>query len=118
MRALVAAVLVLGLAACSQPVSPAPTAAQAQALAPSDARLAALYGESCKACHAIPGTGAPLVQDRQAWDPRWKQGEAVLLDHAVQGFQAMPAGGQCAACNANDFKALIRFMAGREDPAR
>lgn len=113
----VAVVLVLGLAACSKPLPPAPTAEQALALAPADARLAALYGESCKACHAIPGTGAPLVHDREAWDPRWKQGETVLFDHAVQGFGAMPAGGQCAACTPNDFNALIRFMAGREDPA-
>jgi cytochrome c5 len=110
-------VLVAGLAACSPPIPPAPTPEQALALAPADTRLATLYGESCRACHAIPGTGAPLVHDRQAWDPRWKQGEAVLLDHAVQGFQAMPAGGQCVACNPDDFKALIRFMAGREDPA-
>jgi cytochrome c5 len=112
-----ALVLLAGLAACSRSVPPAPTAQQALALAPADARLAALYGESCKACHAIPGTGAPLVHDRKAWDPRWKRGEAVLLDHAVQGFQAMPAGGQCAACTPSDFNALIRFMAGREDPA-
>ena len=113
-----AVVLILGLAGCSKPIPPAPTPEQALALAPTDARLAALYGESCKACHAIPGTGAPLVHDRKAWDPRWKQGETVLLEHTVQGFQAMPAGGQCAACTPDDFNALIRFMAGREDPAR
>lgn len=65
-----------------------------------------------------PVPPVPLVHDRKAWDSRWKQGEAVLLDHAVQGFRAMPAGGQCAACNPSDFNALIRFMAGREDPAR
>ncbi|MBO9560775.1 MAG: cytochrome c5 family protein [Caulobacter sp.] len=117
MRLLAAVVLVAGLAACSPPVPPAPTPAQAWAMAPADAKLATLYGESCKACHAVPGTGAPLVHDRKAWDPRWKQGEAVLLDHAVQGFRSMPAAGQCAACTPNDFNALIRFMAGREDSA-
>jgi cytochrome c5 len=117
-RLAVILVLVMGLAACSKPVSPAPTAEEALALAPADARLAALYSGSCKACHAIQGTGAPLIHDRKAWDPRWKQGEAVLFDHAVQGFGAMPASGQCAACNPNDFKALIRFMAGREDLAK
>jgi cytochrome c5 len=41
--------------------------------------------------------------------------EPVLLDHTIQGFNAMPAGGQCASCTPDDFKALIRFMAGRED---
>ena len=29
-------------------------------------------------------------------------------------FRAMPALGQCAACTPDDFKALTRFMAGRE----
>ncbi len=118
MRGAVALALMLGLAACSKSVPPAPTPEQALALAPADPRLAALYDRSCKACHAMPGTSAPLVHDRKAWDPRWKQGETVLLDHAVQGWRAMPAGGQCAACNPNDFKALIRFMAGREDLAK
>ena len=117
MRLLAALVLAAGLAACSKPVPPAPTPEQALALRPANAHVAALYEESCKACHAITGTGAPLVHDRKAWDPRWKQGEAVLLDHSIQGFQAMPAGGQCVACNPDDFKALIRFMAGREDSA-
>ncbi|MBC7669579.1 MAG: cytochrome c5 family protein [Gemmatimonadaceae bacterium] len=118
MRLAVVLVLAANLAACSGPTPQAPTAEQTLRLRPTDPRLAGLYEQSCKTCHAVPGTGAPLVHDRKAWDPRWKQGQAVLLDHAVQGFQAMPAGGQCAACNANDFNALIRFMAGREDSAR
>lgn len=106
------------LAACGPKVPPAPTPEQALALRPADAKLAALYETSCHACHAIPETGAPLVQDRAAWDPRWKQGEAVLLDHTIQGFNAMPATGQCVACTPEDFRGLIRFMAGREDTAK
>jgi len=112
-----ALVVAVSLAACSKPVPPAPTPRQALALRPAEARLATLYDGSCKTCHAVAGTGAPLVHDRKAWDPRWKQGEAILLDHSIQGYRAMPAGGQCVACNPADFKALIRFMAGREDPA-
>jgi cytochrome c5 len=107
----------LSLAACGEKVPPPPTPEQALLLKPADARLAGLYETSCKACHATLGTGAPLVQDRAAWDPRWKQGEAVLLDHTIQGFKAMPASGQCVACAPSDFQGLIRFMAGREDPA-
>ncbi len=114
MRLRGAMALALLLGACSQPAPP-PTPEEAQALAPADPRLAALYGSSCKACHANPAeTAAPQVHDRAAWDPRWKQGEDVLLGHAIQGYQAMPAGGQCAACTPDDFRALIRFMAGRE----
>lgn len=108
----------LVLSACGAKTPPPPTPEQALALRPADARLAGLYETSCHACHAIPGTGAPLVHDRGAWDPRWKQGEAVLLDHSIQGFNAMPATGQCATCTPADFQALIRFMAGREDSAK
>lgn len=115
--ALLTGLLALSLVACGQKVPPAPTPEQALLLTPADARLASLYETSCKACHATPDTGAPLVHDRAAWDLRWKQGEAVLLDHTIQGFKAMPASGQCAACTPSDFQGLIRFMAGREDPA-
>jgi cytochrome c5 len=110
-------VLALILAGCAEKIPPTPTPEQALLLKPTDARLAGLYETSCKACHAVPGTGAPLVHDRAAWDRRWKQGEAVLLDHAIQGYRAMPALGQCVACAPADFQGLIRFMAGREDSA-
>jgi cytochrome c5 len=41
----------------------------------------------------------------------------VLVDHSIQGFNAMPAGGQCATCTPADLEALIRFMADREESA-
>jgi cytochrome c5 len=109
MRRCLLIVFVLALAACA-PTPPADPAS----LKPDDARLAALYEGSCKACHAVAASGAPVVQDAKAWAPRWKQGEGVLLDHVVQGFNGMPAGGQCAACSADDYKALTRFLAGKE----
>lgn len=114
-RAFVVVASALVLSACGPKAPPPPTPDQALALRPSDKRLSGLYETSCHACHAVPGTGAPLVHDRAAWDGRYKRGEAVLLDHAIQGFNAMPATGQCATCTPDDFKALIRFMAGRED---
>ena len=107
--------LVLGLvlSACNR-TPPAPTPQQAARLAPADPHLAALYAASCKPCHATPGTTAPLVHDHAQWDPRWKQGEEVLLTHVIEGYRAMPAGGQCAACTPKDYLGLIRFMADRE----
>ena len=105
------AVASLVLAACGPKSGPP---ADPASLAPADPRLAQLYADSCKACHTIADSGAPLVHDAKAWGPRWKQGEDVLLDHVIQGFQAMPAQGQCTACTPDDFKALTRFMAGKE----
>lgn len=111
---LAALCLATALAGCDAR-KPAPTPEEALKLAPADAHLAQLYEHSCKACHAVPGTGAPLVHDHAAWDPRWEKGEAVLLAHAAIGFQAMPAGGQCAACTPDDLRKLIRFLADRGD---
>jgi cytochrome c5 len=113
-RILLCAVLLAAPGACHR-APPAPTPEQAAKLAPSDPALAGLYLHSCKACHAVPGTGAPLVHDHAAWDPRWDKGESVLLAHTIEGFRAMPAGGQCAACTTADYEKLTRFLADRED---
>jgi cytochrome c5 len=91
------------------------TAGELARLKPDDTHTAQLYEHSCKACHAQPGTGAPLVHDHAAWDPRWGKGIDTLTAHAVLGFQAMPAGGQCATCTPGDYQAIIRFMADREN---
>lgn len=104
-----------GLAACApKPITPA----EAAALRPADPHIAQLYEGACKACHANGDSGAPLTHDHAAWAPRWKQGEAVLLDHVVQGHKGMPALGQCVACQPTDFQALIRFMADHEGDAK
>lgn len=101
------------LTACSAAPtrSPAELAAQAQAMTPADARLADLYAHACKACHAVAGAGAPLVGDRVAWAPRAAKGMPALMNSVLSGYKGMPAGGQCFACSASDYQALIRFMA-------
>lgn len=106
--------LVTALSACDRK-KPPPTPEEALKLAPADPALAKLYEHSCKACHAVAGTGAPLIHDHAAWNPRWQKGERALLAHAIAGFQAMPAGGQCAACTREDYEKLIRFLADRGD---
>jgi cytochrome c5 len=97
------------LCACAPQAKPI-TPEQSAALTPPDARLASLYETSCKTCHTIKGSGAPLAGDVAAWAPRVKQGMPTLVGHTVQGFKAMPAGGQCAGCTAADYEALIKFM--------
>lgn len=104
--------LLLALAACQPPAKPL-TPEQSAALTPADARLAKLYAGSCKTCHTVKDSGAPLAGDRTLWDPRWAKGEEVLLTEAQVGFNNMPANGQCFECTPDDLKALIRFMAGR-----
>ncbi len=109
------------LAACKQesPQAQHATAlAKATTSAPADARLASLYQQSCKTCHSIDNTGAPLVGDRSQWDARWNKGLPVLVKNVITGFNGMPAGGQCFACTAADYEVLIRFLAGRNDETK
>ena len=103
--------LALLVSGCSAPApSPQATADFAAKAMPSDTRLAALYTQSCKICHADPASGAPLTGDAAAWRPRLAQGDDMLLESVISGKNAMPAGGQCLTCTPADFKALIEFM--------
>jgi cytochrome c5 len=110
-----ATALAAGCAKPAQNQPPSPEAiARAASLKPADPRLAGLYASACHACHGQPGSGAPLAGDRDAWDPRWDKGLPALMTSVVGGYKGMPAGGQCFACNSDDYRALIQFMAGRE----
>lgn len=105
----------LVLAACEgEPPAKPLTPEESAALAPTDPRIAGLYQQSCKSCHTVPDTGAPLTGDRTLWDARWAKGEQALLESTIGGINGMPAGGQCFACSPEDYQALIRFMAGRD----
>lgn len=103
---------VLVAAGCG-PQDPGATPAAASAAMPADAKLARLYGQTCKACHTSPGSGAPQAGDRAAWDPRMAQGMPLLLEHTVSGYKGMPPLGSCMDCSEADFEALIRFMSGQ-----
>lgn len=113
MRRLLVSAAILALAACGEAPPRPLTAEQSAALSPADPRLAQLYAGSCKACHTVKDSLAPLTGDRTLWDSRWARGEEALLASAIQGKGGMPAGGQCFECTPEDLKALIAFMAGR-----
>ncbi len=110
--------LLTNLAGCkraptAQQESADKVASRAAAMMPTNTRLASLYRASCQNCHAHPESGAPPAGYHFAWDPRWAQGLPTLLSHTIGGYNGMPAGGQCFSCSADDFKALIRFMAAQ-----
>lgn len=54
---------------------------------------AAVYNAVCQTCHASGLLGSPMLGDAGAWGPRIAKGEATLYDHAINGFNAMPAKG-------------------------
>jgi cytochrome c5 len=90
----------------------APPAAAAPAVANADAGKA-LYNSACIACHGAGIAGAPKLADKANWAPRIKQGNAVLYEHAIKGFQGkagvMPPKGGSSAPDA-DVKAAVDFM--------
>jgi cytochrome c5 len=94
----------------------APTAAAAPAAAPKLAADAgkALYSTACVACHGAGIAGAPKFGDKAAWEPRIKQGSAVLYEHALKGFQGkagmMPPKGGSTALD-EEVKAAVDYMA-------
>ena len=68
------------------------------------------WARTCAMCHVRGEGGAPKVGDSDAWAPRLAKGEAVLLEHTVNGFGNMPPLGYCMDCERDDLRAAIAFM--------
>lgn len=71
----------------SQVVPPAPTGDGVQ-MAGKEA-----YDQVCAGCHDEGVDGAPRTGDREAWAGRSWLWEAVLFEHAKDGYMTMPAKG-------------------------
>jgi cytochrome c5 len=69
-----------------------------------------IYNTYCVACHATGAAGAPLKGNVQAWQPRIAQGKNILIKHATEGFNAMPARGTCADCSDDEIAATVEFL--------
>ena len=94
--------------------APTPTAAAAPAAAGSADAGKKLYESACVACHGAGIAGAPKFGDKAAWADRIKQGQNVLYEHAIKGFQGkngmMPPKGGSAASE-DEVKAAVDYMA-------
>ena len=75
-------------------------------------RQTELFANNCIQCHAFEESGAPNIGDVKAWEHRAAKGEEVLLRHVIEGFQGMPPLGYCSACNEEDFRAMVKAIAG------
>lgn len=69
-----------------------------------------VYQTSCATCHGTGIMNAPKPGDSAGWTPRVAQGMDVLLEHALNGFNAMPARGTCGGCSDDEIKAAIEHM--------
>jgi len=99
------------LSGCDSGPSQAEIVQTAQTLKPQDPQLNEIYQRSCRNCHTLESTGAPLTGDVATWEVRLGKGQDVLLTNVVNGFGGMPPFGMCMDCNGEQFSALIEFMA-------
>lgn len=70
----------------------------------------AVFNKACGVCHNGQLPMAPKKGDTAAWQPRLAQGMDTLVKHVTEGFNAMPPGGMCTDCTAEDYKATIEWM--------
>ncbi|MEP5765486.1 MAG: c-type cytochrome [Halieaceae bacterium] len=73
--------------------------------------VAARYGKTCAVCHASGAAGAPKTGDAAAWKPRMDKGMDTMVKSVENGLNAMPPKGMCFDCSADEYKALINYMA-------
>jgi cytochrome c5 len=86
-------------------------AAAAQDAAPRAARSGSdIYAASCTACHATGAAGAPVTGDKAAWAPRAAQGMDTLMQHTINGFNAMPPKGTCADCTDEELRNAVLHL--------
>lgn len=79
--------------------------------APSQADVAAIYNESCAACHDSGALNAPKKGDVQRWrELKSQKGVSSLVNSVKGGLKQMPAGGLCGQCSDEDYLALIEYM--------
>lgn len=69
-----------------------------------------VYNSSCVACHAAGVAGAPKLDDKAAWQARAEKGMGTLLNHAVNGFNAMPPKGGNMSLSEADVRNAIQYM--------
>lgn len=80
-----------------------------------------VYNENCYLCHAAPGVGgAPVFGDAQAWAPRIAQGQEILTERVINGYQGEvgvmpPKGGRTDLSDVEILEALA-FMLDEVQP--
>jgi len=70
----------------------------------------AIYNKACMACHMTGAAGAPIRGKADQWEPRQEKGIDTLYDHAINGFQAMPAKGGQPGLSDDEVKAAVDYM--------
>ena len=109
------------LAACGEP----PTESEPAAAAPAESAVMSAgmtgreaYEQVCADCHEEGVDGAPQTGDRDAWANRSQLWEAVLFEHAKDGFLDMPAKGGDEALDEAVVEKAAEYMLKQTFPDR
>ena len=68
------------------------------------------YKASCSACHDTGAAGAPKLGVKALWAARVAEGEETLVQHAIHGYNAMPAKGMCPTCSDAEIRSVVEYM--------
>jgi len=73
-----------------------------------------IYTSKCIACHGAGIAGAPKLGDKAAWDARIAKGNAVLSQHAIEGFKGttgfMPPKGGHITLSDDEVSLAVQYM--------
>jgi cytochrome c5 len=69
-----------------------------------------IWKGTCQVCHATGMLGAPRIGNKAAWAPRIAKGMDTLKDHALHGFNEMPAKGGNEALSDEDVVKALEYM--------
>lgn len=69
-----------------------------------------VYNSACSSCHASGALGAPVVGNADQWAARIDKGVETLYDHAINGFNSMPAKGGNASLSDEEVQAAVDHM--------
>ena len=74
-----------------------------------------IFNKICFQCHAADSSvpNAPKIENNGDWAPRIGQGFDTLFQHALNGFNAMPAKGGAADLTDQELKRAITYMANK-----
>lgn len=71
---------------------------------------AEIYGNVCASCHDTGSRGSPKKGDNAEWQKRMAQGQELMLQHALQGYNKMPARGGDDSLSDDDVKKAINHL--------
>lgn len=69
-----------------------------------------VYTSVCAVCHAAGVAGAPVRGEAADWTARLEKGMDTLYDHAINGFNAMPAKGGNPNLTDREVKDAVNYM--------